>query len=71
MKEEIFTKIREKKKELEDRLMVCTHNCINDFLKDTGIIVERVSTNLTPVRSIGYNRPTTLLVDVKIDLEEL
>jgi len=51
--------------------MVCTHNCVNDFLKDTGVAVENIAINLTPVRSLGDARPNTLLVDVKVYLEDL
>lgn len=51
--------------------MVHTHNCINEFLKDTGISVEGVSVHITPVQSIGKIRPETLLVDVSVNLEDL
>jgi len=51
--------------------MVCTHNCVNDFLKDTGVAVESVAINLIPVRPMGEPHPSTLLVDVKVYLEDL
>jgi hypothetical protein len=71
MKEELFQTLRMKKKELEDRLTTCTHNCINEFVKDTGVIVESVNINIDPVYTFGYKRPTALLVDVEVKLEEL
>jgi hypothetical protein len=40
-------------------------------MKDTGVLVESVSVNIDPVYTFGYARPTTLLVNVDVKLEEL
>jgi hypothetical protein len=40
-------------------------------MKDTGVVVESVTVNITPIKAVGYARPTSLLVGVDVRLEEL
>jgi hypothetical protein len=40
-------------------------------MKDTGVAVEYVGVHIDPVHTVGYARPTTLLVSVDVKLEEL